>query len=423
MPSTRRAPFYVCLSLIFSCCAVVAQSDSISNLPPAVYQQLAMLTSTDGQSYDMFGSSVAISTDGNTIVVGISNYQHDAAYVFVKPSTGWADATPTAELTPSDGSSGDQFGLSVAIANNTIFVSSRVSTLVTSFQYAQGAVYVYEEPAGGWISSTETAKLTVNPTFYYIGRNIAAAGNSVAAIFTSQNGPPTAGGVFVWNKPASGWAKTAAAASLITSNNDYSITTVAMSSSGNTIVMSDPSEGIVYLYTRPSGGWTGKNLTQSAQLITSDGNTTDYLGTSLAVTDSTVVAGAYGRNSFQGAAYVYVKPSGGWANAQENAQLSAPNGPELGASVAISGNTIFAGSPVANIGGTYQAGAIFVYNKPSTGWKTTSHFASELAATDGIESAHLGSSLAVAGSTIISGAPNATLGSNTQQGTAYVFGP
>jgi hypothetical protein len=262
-------------------------------------------------------------------------------------------------------------------------------------------------------------KLTVGPN-YDMGFSIAAGGNSVAAIFTSQNSPPTAGGAFIWNKPSGGWAKGAAAASLIASDKNFSFDSLAMSSSGNTIVLG--SGQLAYVYAKPAGGWNGKNLTQTAELITSDGNSGDGLGYSVAATDSTVVAGAPGRNSGQGAAYVYVKPSSGWVNAQENAQLSAANGPNLGISVAISGNTILAGSPPANIGGAFQAGAIFVYNKPSTGWKTTSHFASELAASDGSESDHLGTTLAFGGNTIVSGATGFSPGSNTQQGAAYVFG-
>jgi hypothetical protein len=66
-------------------------------------------------------------------------------------------------------------------------------------------------------------------------------------------------------------------------------------------------------------------------------------------------------------AYVYVKPEGGWVNAEETAQLSAADGPNLGYGVAISGNNIFAGSANANVSGTFQAGAVFLYNKPTAG--------------------------------------------------------
>jgi FG-GAP repeat len=39
-----------------------------------------------------------------------------AAYVFVKPGTGWANATQTAKLRASDGAVGDELGYSVAVS-------------------------------------------------------------------------------------------------------------------------------------------------------------------------------------------------------------------------------------------------------------------------------------------------------------------
>jgi hypothetical protein len=409
-----------CLSLLFAAGNTFAAT--VKDLPPAVYQQLAKLTAADGVATSSFGFSVAISSDGNTIVVGSYNdvLPNNAAYVFVKPSTGWANATAVAELTPSDGIPGNPFGLSVAIGGNNIYVTSRIATLVTDNQYTYGAIYVYTEPTGGWTSGTETVKLTSGSACgCTIGYNIAAGGNSVVATYTGP-GSGQAAGLLVWNKPTAGWTKGAPSAILTTTDLNANWDSVAMSSTGKTIVAGNGS--LVYLYARPTGGWSGKGVTQTAQLVTSDGDPYDYLGASVAATDTTVVAGAPGRNNDAGAAYVYTMPSGGWVNMQETAQLSSPVGPLLGSSVGISGNTIVAGSPQANANGDYESGAVFVYNKPSGGWKTTSNYATELDATDGNEAAFLGNSLAIGGGTIVAGVPGAAIGSNKQQGAAYVFG-
>ena len=402
----------------------LASGASVKDLPPAVYQQLAKLTGSDSGTYSEFGYSVAISSDGNTIVVGAysiySSAVPDAAYVFVKPSTGWADATETAELLPSDGEPGNPFGISVAISNNTIFVGSRISTLVTDYKYTDGAIYAFAEPAGGWVSGTEAAKLTAGANCAcVIGNYIAAGGTSVVTSALGQStGQPVS--LLVWNKPQAGWAKGAPAATLTTSDSNTGWDSVAMSSTGNTIAAGNGS--LVYVYAKPSGGWKGTGVKQTAQLLTSDGNVYDYLGASVALTDTTVAAGAPGRNAYQGAIYVYVKPSGGWVNAEENAQLSAADGPYLGEAVGIVGNTVVAGSPSANVNGVYEAGALFLYNKPAGGWKTTSEYATELSASDATEGMQLGSSVAMGGTTIVSGAPFDTIGSNTWQGAAYVFG-
>jgi hypothetical protein len=90
---------------------------------PATFQQLAELTASDGETQDYLGFSLAMS--GNTIVAGAPqdpSTEAGKAYVFVKPATGWANATQTAELTPSDGVAGLGFGFFVAISGNTIAV-------------------------------------------------------------------------------------------------------------------------------------------------------------------------------------------------------------------------------------------------------------------------------------------------------------
>jgi hypothetical protein len=64
-----------------------------------------------------------------------------AAYVFVKPAGGWADATQTAKLTASDGAAGDALGFSVAVSSDTI-VAGAVGTAVSGHSF-QGAAHVF----------------------------------------------------------------------------------------------------------------------------------------------------------------------------------------------------------------------------------------------------------------------------------------
>ena len=72
-----------------------------------------------------------------------------------------------------------------------------------------------------------------------------------------------------------------------------------------------------------------------------------------------------GVNPQQGAAYVFEKPAGGWKNASTaNAELVASNGninDQLGTSVAVSGGTVVAGAPQAQIGTNLDEGAAYVF--------------------------------------------------------------
>ncbi len=102
--------------------------------------QLAELTASDGLTNTGFGYPVAVS--GNTLVVGGAGGDGElgAAYVFVKPATGWANMTETAELTASDAQKTSSVGISVAISGNTIVVGLPCET-IDSNQF-QGSAYV-----------------------------------------------------------------------------------------------------------------------------------------------------------------------------------------------------------------------------------------------------------------------------------------
>ena len=101
---------------------------------------------------------------------------------------------------------------------------------------------------------------------------------------------------------------------------------VAISRDGSTILSA--SNGKMYVYTRPAGGWA--TATETAQLTSTDGL---ILGVPAVSADgSTIAIGASGANfdgtpgnPNHGAVYVYVRPPGGWRSATQTARLSSTN--------------------------------------------------------------------------------------------------
>ena len=132
--------------------------------------QVAKLTAYFRVDGDGFGRSVAI--DGDTIVVGapyndydddnVTNDDEGAAYVFIKPDTGWANSpgTETAQLTASDGSGDDQFGSSVAVDGDTVVVGAHLNNIDDDAD-KEGLAYVFTKPNAGWVDSSESAKILV----------------------------------------------------------------------------------------------------------------------------------------------------------------------------------------------------------------------------------------------------------------------
>jgi hypothetical protein len=237
----------------------------------------------------------------------------------------------------------------------------------------------------------------------------------------------------VFVKAGTGWASATHTAKLTAADgaaSDFLGRSVAVS--GNTVVAGAPEakigsnsfQGAGYVFVKPGPGWV--NVTQTAKLTASDGAADDRLGSSVAVSGDTVVAGALRANGFnpdQGAAYVFVKPGTGWANGTQTAKLTASDGAandELGHAIALSGDTIVGGAPFADVGGRVDRGAAYVFVKPGTGWANGTQ-TEKLTAADGVAEDLLGHTVAVSAATAVAGAPYADVGGNADAGAAYVF--
>jgi hypothetical protein len=352
----------------------------------------AKLTASDGASGDNLGGgfvtidggvpqpSNAVGISGDVLVAGAPNASvggnsgQGAVYVFVKPASGWANATETAKLTASDGGAEDALGNSVTIDGDTVVAGAPGHDVAD--HAAQGAGYVFVKPPGGWATGTETAKLTASD-----GQSHDELGSSVTI----------SGGTILAGAP-------------------------------NATVDGHSAQGAVYVFNRPSAGWA--DGTEAAKLTASDGASGDNLGNAVAIDGGTVVAGAYSagnqQGSFPGAAYVFLEPSGGWASEQDMAKLTSsdPTAQELGSSVAVAGDTIAVGTPLefSPDGAQSDNGAVDVYVKPPTGWTTTTETA---ALTDSECCGVLGFSVAMSpdGRTVVAGA----FGGDSGHGAELVF--
>lgn len=318
---------------------------------PQPWVQLAKLTSN---TTNAFYTGPAVAVSGNVIVVG-SEFGQQAS-VYVSPSGNWKDMVETATLYASDEMSCDLFGTSVSISGDTIVVGDPEDNCIGS---QTGAAYVFVKPLGGWSGIlTETAKLTASDALAdaAVGTSVSVDGDTIIA---GAPGPYTSGingAAYVWVKPPGGWSSTTQTAELTASDavaGDLFGNSVSIS--GGATVVGSPylhsnhnHEGAAYVFVEPAAGWA--NATQNAELIASDPLAYGSMGISVGISGQTVVAGAYadvGSNQAQGAAYVFVEPLGGWRDAAQVAKLTASDGhfdDLFGTSVAIDGNLIVAGS-------------------------------------------------------------------------------
>ena len=335
-----------------------------SGLP---FLQQTTLAPSDGAAQDRFGNSVAIS--GNTLVVGApdANGGKGAAYVFSEPTSGWSSSSTTyetAELTASDGASGDWFGWSVAISGNTIVVGAPSATVNGNSD--QGAAYVFTEGTSGWTSTAQTAKLT------------------------EANGQ--AGDWFGWSVSISG-------------------NTLLVGAPGNTSVIYSVVSA-AYVFTEPGSAWV--DMHQTAKLT--DNVLGDLFGCAVAISGNMAAVGAENAKSGQGAAYLFSGSGSSWTSGGSLVEADAA---EFGCALAISGNSLVVGASLTTVG-TVEAGAAYVFTGPGPAW-TGLERAAKLTASDYAANAEFGSSVTISGNAVVVGAPNATIGSNLSEGAAYVY--
>lgn len=410
--------------------------------------QLAELTASDGVNGDQLGISVSIS--GNTVVAGAENASvngnaaQGAAYVFVKPTSGWGNMTQTAKLTASDGKAGDGFGGAVYIEGNTIVVGACPQSGVCN---GPGKVYVYLKPKSGWTTtSTFKAELTASDGMANDGLSnelaLSADGNTVVAgaAGATINGNAGQGAAYVFVKPAAGWKTATETAKLTEAHGSAGAFAgeVSVSGNGSTVFVGAPGatvgthagQGVAYLFLRPATGWkTTSNFT--AKLSAKGGAANDDFGFCQAGSNcisgdgTTVLVGApqvkfpTGKGTGPGKAYIFIKPASGWKTTSAfSAKLTASGGKTgdaMGWSAAISSNLALLGA----VGGN----AAYVFTKPKTGWATTSKFTAKLVGSDVSAHAGFGFAVSVSGSTAVAGAVSQPYGSGPGPGAVYVFGP
>jgi hypothetical protein len=161
-------------------------------------------------------------------------------------------------------------------------------------------------------------------------------------------------------------------------------------------------------------------------LTASDGTAGDHLGSSVAVSGNTIVAGApsdfVNGNGNQGSVYIFQKSGAGWASGTERAKVTASDGgpgDQLGFSVGVAGNLVVAGAPFDSVNGNGNQGSVYVFQKPGSGWASGTERA-KLTASDGGPGDQLGYSVAASGNLVVAGANQEAVSENFQ-GAVYVF--
>ncbi|HET7050399.1 MAG TPA: FG-GAP repeat protein, partial [Solirubrobacteraceae bacterium] len=352
--------------------------------------RVAQLTDPDPQ--DNFASSLSLSADGGTLAVGAPAAKigptnaFGKVFVFREPATGWATTTtadPAVAVlddnTPQ--ALGGQLGKAVSISAD----GSRIAAGMPGFSQANpgtGAVDVFDRGGATWPTGADiqpSATASTGSAGDMLGQSVALSGDTIVAgaIHAVNNTGVRTGVAYIFQKATpTSWPLASTLAG--EQDGDFFGWATAISADAKTVVVTAVTNlqgrGAAYVFTSSNGSWPAR-ATPAAKLTASNPNPGDQLGQSVAIDGNVVFAGAFGttfnNRPFTGAAFIFVQPAGGWRTEHEAQELAAPDGKggdSFGQTVAISNGTAFSAAPFASSPGTTnQQGFIYAFGSfPTT---------------------------------------------------------
>lgn len=169
--------------------------------------------------------------------------------------------------------------------------------------------------------------------------------------------------------------------------------------------------GSVYVFTRNDAGWSKQRL------FPNDAAAGDRFGTSVAVKGDTLIVGAPladpNAKADSGAAYIFDRAGTVWTQRPRLTAGIAAAGDQFGSAVALVLPWAFIGAPRNDAPSLPDAGSVSAFLFNGTAWTEQQR----LTAGDASAGATFGSTLAASGDSVLIGAPNA----NAATGRAYVF--
>jgi putative Ig domain-containing protein/FG-GAP repeat protein len=328
-----------------------------------VWTQGPKLLGTDASS--RFGSSVSLSADGTAIVGGPGdNNGVGAAWVSVLSGTVW---TSQGQLSAPDASGAAQQGSAVSISSGGITTIAMVGAPANNGE--QGAAWVYRRTMGlSWMEGPELVGSDVSGAAQQ-GVSVALSADGSAAIVGGPGDSGGQGAAWVYKRGSGGgggggglsWTPLGKLSATNVSGAAQQGSSVALSSDGSTVIVGGPSDnnglGAAWVFTLSGSGWT-----QQGKLVGTDASGAAQQGASVALSadGNTAIVGGPGDTNGLGAAWVYTRSGGTWA--QQGTKLSGSDvsgAAQQGSSVSLSadGNTAIVGG----LGDSAGAGAAWVY--------------------------------------------------------------
>ncbi len=330
-----------------------------------------------------------------------------------------AGSCPGEECSEEPGSGGEgnecAFGTSIALSadGNTALVGDPTGS------GAPGSAWVFtRSPGGSWTRSAALVGAETQSEGRF-GRSVALTPDGATALIGDPSATNGRGAAWVFTHEGTSWHRQTELADEQRSVLAHLGRSVALSGDGSTALVGGPGDveytGAVWEFTQSAGAWTQ----QQPKLTAQGGAVGDHFGRSIALSQdgATSLIGGPDAEAGQGAAWTFVRSGAGFA--QQGAKLVEREGEgegRFGASVALSGDATRAliGAPYAR----KWIGTVTQLTGPPASW---TRLPEGLAGSEAQGRGWLGTAVALSqdGGVAAIGAPRDT----ARAGAAWVFAP
>lgn len=245
-------------------------------------ERTTALTPSDAGANDFFGSACSLSGDGAVLVVGAEasdssgNDGRGGVYVFDWNGSAWVQRGPV--IRPSDAGDNDQFGTSSALSRDGQVLAVGAGFWDGPAGVNQGAVYVFDWDGSSWVERTTalTSSDAAHSEKFGAACGLSADGSVLSVGSRAWHGPAgnDQGAVYVFDWDGSTWVErtTALTPSDPGSDDDFGVSS-ALSANASVLAVGAPwwdgpagREGAVYVFDGPAvsipGGGSSTDTTK-----------------------------------------------------------------------------------------------------------------------------------------------------------------
>ena len=325
-------------------------------------QQGEKLTADDESGTAVFGWRVALSADGNTALIGGPDdgfARTGAAWVFTRTGGKWSQQGQKLTGAGETGNDG-WFGYSVALSSdgNTALIGG------SGDNFDAGSAWVFTRSSGTWSQQGEKLTGSGESGAAFFGETVDLSADGNTAIIGGPGDDASQGAAWMFTRSGGAWSQQGEKLTADDeSGKDAFGHSVALSSDGNTAATGDFANqsgrtGAVWIFTRSGENWSqqGGKLTAKGE----SGPATFGVSVALSSDGNTLLIGGDDDGFAVGAAWIFARSEGAWSQQGEKliTDDEAGNG-AFGSSVALS-----ADAHTALIGGSddsAEIGAAWVF--------------------------------------------------------------